>query len=91
MKKIFSFSGHNKEIYSLDFTHGDEVKYLISGDGNGECRLWDVNSGECIQIIESGEETEIIASNFNRNNTDILIADTDNIVRLYTNEIPVNY
>jgi WD40 repeat protein len=91
MKKIFSLSGHNKEIYSLDFTHGDETKYLISGDGLGECRIWDVKNGECLQIIESAEETEIIASNFNEANSDILIADVDNIVKLYTNEIPVNY
>ena len=83
--------GHNKEIYSVDFTYGEETKYLVSGDGLGECRLWDVNTGECKQIIESGEETEIIASCFNEKNSDILIADVDNIVRLYTNEIPVNY
>ena len=91
MKKIFSLTGHNKEIYSVDFTYGEETKYLVSGDGLGECRLWDVNTGECKQIIESGEETEIIASCFNEKNSDILIADVDNIVRLYTNEIPVNY
>ena len=91
MKKIFSLSGHNKEIYSLDFTHDNDPKYLISGDGLGECRIWDIKKGECTQIIESAEETEIIASNFNEKNSDILIADVDNIVRLYTNEIPINY
>ena len=91
MKKIFSFEGHNKEIYSLDFTHDTDAKYLVSGDGLGECRIWEMKSGECKQIIESAEETEIIASNFNEKNSDILIADVDNIVRLYTNEIPINY
>jgi WD40 repeat protein len=82
---------HNKEIYSLDFTKGNDTKYLISGDGLGDCRLWNIKNGECVQIIESGEETEIIASSFNERNSDILIADVDNIVRLFTNEIPVNY
>ena len=91
MKLLFRLEGHNKEIYSLDFTKGIEAKYLISGDGLGYCRLWDMNNGQCKQVIESPEETEIIASNFNENNTDILIADVDNFVRLYTNEIPVNY
>ena len=91
MEKIFCLSGHNKEIYSLDFTKGNDTKYLISGDGLGDCRLWNIKSGECVQIIESGEETEIIASSFNERNSDILIADVDNIVRLFTNEIPVNY
>ena len=57
----------------------------------GECRLWNMKNGECAQVIESAEETEIIASNFNERNSDILIADVDNIVRLFTNEIPVNY
>ena len=91
MEKIFCLSGHNKEIYSLDFTKGNDTKYLISGDGLGDCRLWNIKNGECVQIIESGEETEIIASSFNERNSDILIADVDNIVRLFTNEIPVNY
>ena len=91
MEKKFCLSGHNKEIYSLDFTKGNETKYLISGDGLGVCRLWNVKNGECTQIIESAEETEIIYSNFNERNSDILIADVDNIVRLFTNEIPVNY
>ena len=91
MKKIFSLEGHNKEIYSLDFTHDNDTKYLLSGDGLGECRIWDMKNGECKQIIESAEETEIIASNFNEKNSDILIADVDNNVRLFTNEIPVNY
>ena len=91
MKKKFCFSGHSKEVYSLDFTHDEDAKYLISGDGTGECRLWNIKKGECKQVIESAEETEIIASCFNEKNSDILIADVDNIVRLYTNEIPVNY
>ena len=91
MEKVFCLSGHNKEIYSLDFTKGNDTKYLISGDGLGDCRLWNIKNGECVQIIESGEETEIIASSFNERNSDILIADVDNIVRLFTNEIPVNY
>ena len=91
MEKIFSLEGHNKEIYSLDFTHDNDTKYLISGDGVGECRIWDMKNGECKQIIESAGETEIIASFFNEKNSDILIADVDNFVRLFTNEIPVNY
>ena len=50
-----------------------------------------MKNGECKQIIESAGETEIIASFFNEKNSDILIADVDNFVRLFTNEIPVNY
>ena len=91
MEKIKSFEGHEKEVYSLHFNYGNEVKKILSGDGLGQCRLWDINNGECTQIIDSSEETEIISCIFNEKNSDILIADVDNIVKLYTNEIPVNY
>lgn len=91
MELIKSFEGHEKEIYSLHFNHGKEVKRIISGDGKGQCRIWDISNGECLQILESAEDTEIISCIFNENNSDILIADVDNIVKLYTNEIPVNY
>jgi dynein assembly factor with WDR repeat domains 1 len=94
MQMINSLKGHEKEIYSVHFNYfnnGKEVKRVLSGDGKGQCRLWDVNSGECLQLFESSEDTEIISCIFNESNSDILIADVDNIVKLYTNEIPVNY
>lgn len=91
MEKINSFNGHDKEIYSLHFNYGNEITKILSGDGTGQCRLWNINTGECTQIIDSSEETEIISCIFNERNSDILICDVDNIVKLYTNEIPVNY
>ena len=91
MERIKSFEGHEKEINSLHFNYGNEITKILSGDSFGQCRLWNINNGECTQIIESSEETEIISCIFNENNTDILTADVDNIVKLFTNEIPVNY
>ena len=91
MEKIYSLFGHENEIYSLHFNYGNEIKNILSGDGKGQCRLWNINTGDCIQVIDSNEETEIISCIFNENNTDILIADVDNIVRLFTKEIPINY
>lgn len=91
MERINSFQGHEKEIYSLHFNYGNDIKKIISGDGLGQCRLWNINNGECSQIIDSSQETEIISCIFNEKNSDILVADVDNIVKLYTNEIPVNY
>ena len=91
MKLINSLEGHEKELYSVHFNYGKETKKILSGDGKGQCRLWDINSGELLQIFESSEDTEIISCIFNESNSDILIADVDNIVKLYTNEIPVNF
>ena len=91
MEIIHSLEGHEKDINSLHFNYGKETKKILSGDSLGQCRLWNVNNGECTQIIDSSEETEIISCIFNENNSDILTADVDNIVKLYTNEIPVNY
>ncbi len=91
MEKIKTLEGHEKEIYSLHFNYGKETKKILSGDGLGQCRLWNLKDGECTQVIDSSEETEIISCIFNESNSDILVCDVDNIVKLYTNEIPVNY
>ena len=91
MEKIKTLEGHEKEIYSLNFNYGKETKKILSGDGLGQCRLWNLKDGECTQVIDSSEETEIISCIFNESNSDILVCDVDNIVKLYTNEIPVNY
>ena len=91
MERIKSLEGHEKEINSLHFNYGNEITKILSGDSFGQCRLWDIKNGKCTQIIESTEETEIISCIFNEKNSDILTADVDNIVKLYTNEIPVNY
>jgi dynein assembly factor with WDR repeat domains 1 len=91
MENLQTLEGHAKEIYSLHFNYGNEPKKILSGDGVGQCRLWDIVTGECRQIIDSSEETEIISCIFNEENSDILTADVDNCVKLYTNQILVNY
>jgi glucose repression regulatory protein TUP1 len=39
-------TGHNQEIYSLDFSR--DGQFLVSGSGDKSARIWDINSGHCV-------------------------------------------
>ena len=47
------FEGHQKEIYSLDFSR--DGRLIVSGSGDGTVRIWDMNdtaSGQPFKVCE---------------------------------------
>lgn len=55
------FSGHEQDIYSLDFARNG--RYIASGSGDKTVRLWDIQDGkqELILSIEDGVTTVAIS------------------------------
>lgn len=45
------FSGHNKQISTLNFS--PEGSRLVSGSRDCNIRMWDANSGACLDLFES--------------------------------------
>jgi len=43
---IANLSGHNAWITSLSFNHSGE--YLLSGDFGGKCKVWSVETRNCV-------------------------------------------
>ena len=57
------FSGHEQDIYSLDFA--SDGRTIASGSGDRTIRLWDLQEGQCILslAIEDGVTTVAISPN----------------------------
>jgi WD40 repeat protein len=49
-------TGHTKDVSGLAFTADGQV--LASGDWDGFTRLWDVATGEQLQVLEQGSSVK---------------------------------
>lgn len=56
-----TFTGHEQDIYSLDFSRNG--RHIASGSGDRTVRLWDVEAAQCIMTfsIEDGVTTVAIS------------------------------
>lgn len=77
---IRKFSGHSNEVGSLALS-GDE-KYLLSGDWDGEIKLWNFHTGKEIKTF-TGHTNWVESVAFSRNNKYILSSSRDRTVRLW--------
>lgn len=57
------FSGHDQDIYSLDFA--SDGRYIASGSGDRTIRLWDLQDNQCVLTlsIEDGVTTVAMSPN----------------------------
>ncbi|XP_049851182.1 DDB1- and CUL4-associated factor 13-like [Schistocerca gregaria] len=48
---IRSFAGHRDAVYTLA-KHPSQLSLIASGSGDGEVRLWNMTTGECLYVLE---------------------------------------
>jgi glucose repression regulatory protein TUP1 len=48
-----SFTGHELDIYSLDYSW--DSKIVVSGSGDGKAKIWDMGAGKCLFTLGSEE------------------------------------
>lgn len=53
-------TGHDKGINCVDYYHGGDKPYLISGADDRMVKIWDYQNKTCVQTLEG--HTENIAS-----------------------------
>jgi WD repeat and SOF domain-containing protein 1 len=49
---IGSLEGHSESVYSLCRRHRD-LRRIVSGAADGELRIWDTSSRECVEVIKA--------------------------------------
>ncbi|XP_014218703.1 coatomer subunit beta' [Copidosoma floridanum] len=91
----FTLEGHEKGINCVDYYHGGDKPYLISGADDRYVKIWDYQNKTCVQTLE-GHTQNISAVCFHPELPIILTGSEDGTVRIwhagtYRLESPLNY
>lgn len=49
----FTLEGHEKGVNCVDYYHGGDKPYLISGADDRLVKIWDYQNKTCVQTLES--------------------------------------
>lgn len=91
----FTLEGHEKGVNCVDYYHGGDKPYLISGADDRAVKIWDYQNKTCVQTLE-GHAQNISAVNFHPELPIIMTGSEDGTVRIwhantYRLETTLNY
>ncbi|XP_042901558.1 coatomer subunit beta' [Parasteatoda tepidariorum] len=91
----FTLEGHEKGVNCVDFYHGGDKPYLISGADDRLVKIWDYQNKTCIQTLE-GHAQNISAVTFHPELPIIMTGSEDGTLKLwhantYRLETTLNY
>ncbi|KAL7299310.1 hypothetical protein TKK_0007889 [Trichogramma kaykai] len=91
----FTLEGHEKGVNCVDYYHGGDKPYLISGADDRYVKIWDYQNKTCVQTLE-GHTQNISAVCFHPELPIVLTGSEDGTVRIwhagtYRLESPLNY
>ena len=77
-RRTVRLEGHTDAVSALVVCHGR----IVSGSWDGSMRVWDVESGDCLQVLE-GHTDEIFSAAFNYEGDTIITGSKDNTCRIW--------
>jgi len=91
----FTLEGHEKGVNCVDYYHGGDKPYLISGADDRQVRIWDYQNKTCVQTLE-GHAQNIAAVSFHPELPIIITGSEDGTVKIwhantYRLETTLNY
>jgi len=91
----FTLEGHEKGVNCVDYYHGGDKPYLISGADDRQVRIWDYQNKTCVQTLE-GHAQNIAAVSFHPELPIIITGSEDGTVKVwhantYRLETTLNY
>ncbi|CAL1283833.1 unnamed protein product [Larinioides sclopetarius] len=78
----FTLEGHEKGVNCVDYYHGGDKPYLISGADDRLVKIWDYQNKTCIQTLE-GHAQNISAVTFHPELPIIMTGSEDGTVRIW--------
>ncbi|CAL8119369.1 unnamed protein product [Orchesella dallaii] len=78
----FTLEGHEKGVNCVDYYHGGEKPYLLSGADDRLVKIWDYQNKTCVQTLE-GHASNVSAVAFHPELPVILTGSEDGTVRLW--------
>lgn len=91
----FTLEGHDKGVNCVDYYHGGDKPYLISGADDRKVKIWDYQNKTCVQTLE-GHAQNIAAVSFHPELPIIITGSEDGTVKIwhantYRLETTLNY
>lgn len=78
----FTLEGHEKGVNCVDYYHGGDKPYLISGADDRMVKIWDYQNKTCVQTLE-GHAQNISAVSFHPELPIVLTGSEDGTVRIW--------
>lgn len=78
----FTLEGHEKGVNCVDYFHGGEKPYLISGADDRSVKIWDYQNKSCVQTLE-GHAQNVSCVGFHPELPIIITGSEDGTVRLW--------
>lgn len=78
----FTLEGHEKGVNCVDYYHGGDKPYLISGADDRLVKIWDYQNKTCVQTLE-GHAQNISAVSFHPELPVVLTGSEDGTVRIW--------
>ncbi|KAI9208226.1 coatomer WD associated region-domain-containing protein [Polychytrium aggregatum] len=78
----YTLKGHSQGVNCVDYYHGGDKPYLVSGADDKLVKIWDYQNKTCVQTLE-GHTQNVIAVGFHPNLPIILSGSEDGTVRIW--------
>ncbi|KAL4717592.1 hypothetical protein ACJJTC_000741 [Scirpophaga incertulas] len=78
----FTLEGHEKGVNCVDYYHGGDKPYLISGADDRLVKIWDYQNKTCVQTLE-GHAQNVSAVSFHPELPILLTGSEDGTIRLW--------
>jgi len=92
----FSLVGHQAGVNCVDFCHDNERSHIVSGGDDGQVKVWDYQTKQCLFTFDNGHQDNVAAVAFHPDIPIIFSAGEDDIINIwnaftYRNEQTLNY
>jgi coatomer subunit beta' len=92
----YSLLGHAAGVNCVDFSHDSERPHIVSGGDDGQVKVWDYQTKQCMYTFENGHNDNVASVVFHPDIPIIFSAGEDDVVNIwnaltYRNEQCLNY
>mgnify|MGYP002631249937 FL=1 len=92
----FSLVGHAAGVNCVDFCHDNDRSHLVSGSDDGQVKIWDYQTKQCLYTFTDGHTDNVAAVLYHPDIPIIFSAGEDDVINIwnsitYRSEQTLNY
>lgn len=79
----FSLIGHTDGVNCVDFSHDHERSHIVSGGDDGQVKVWDYQTKQCLYSFEKAHTENVTAVSFHPDLPIIFSAGEDHMINIW--------